>query len=106
MKEFPSQLCSGNKKKFKELYRKRLLCYFRREIYEHVIKSEETDYFSLDRFSGKMETTLQIVQELCQNIIVPELEKLGWKCKMGFGNTGLFIYSTEKPPKNCWEGSL
>jgi len=35
-----------------------------------------------------------------------ELEELGWKCKKSFGQTALFIYSTENPPPSCWDDSL
>ena len=47
-----------------------------------------------------MNLTKQLVKE-----VIPELEKNGWKCKTSFGGTGLFIYSSENPPPNCFEDS-
>ena len=34
--------------------------------------------------------------------LIPELLNLGWNCKLGYGDTGLFIYSTINPPSNWW----
>ena len=39
-------------------------------------------------------------------IIIKELEELGWKCKLSYGQTALFIYSTENPPPSCWDDSF
>ena len=38
--------------------------------------------------------------------IIEELQELGWKCKTSFGGTGLFIYSTENPPPNCYDDTF
>jgi len=102
MKEFPQVLSAKNKDSFSHLNYQRLLCYLRRDLYEHIISHNETQYFSLDEFNkrvGDMKKTQKMVTEL-----IPELENLGWHCKISFGDTGLFIYSSEEPPVNCWEG--
>jgi hypothetical protein len=106
MKNFPSKLKVENKVSFEQLNYDRNKCYLRRDIYEHVISHEEKDYFSLDDFNRKINdivTVRKMVEEL-----IPELEVLGWKCKLAFGGTGLFIYSTDTPPANCWaeDGTL
>jgi hypothetical protein len=31
-----------------------------------------------------------------------ELTQLGWKCKLSYGDTALFIYTSENPPAGCW----
>lgn len=101
MKEFPSVCNPKNKNNFQVLNYARLKCYLRRDLYEHIISHEENDYFSLDDFNRRvnnMEVTKKLVNDL-----IPELEKQGWKCKTSFGGTGLFIYSSEKPPSSCWE---
>jgi len=103
MKEFPAFLNPKNKDSFSKLNYDRLKCYFRRDLYEHIISHEEKDYFSLDDFN-KRANDMAITKQLCREII-PELEKLGWKCKTSFGGTGLFVYSTESPPPNCFEDS-
>jgi hypothetical protein len=101
MKEFPSVCNPKNKNNFQLLNHDRLKCYLRRDLYEHIISHEENDYFSLDEFNRRvnnMELTKKLVNEL-----IPELEGHGWKCKTSFGGTGLFIYSSDKPPSICWE---
>lgn len=101
MKEFPVSLQVENKNNFNNLNKDRLKCYLRRDLYEHIISHDEQDYFSLDDFNKRV-NNMFLTKELVKEII-PELEKLGWNCKTSFGGTGLFIYSTEEPPKNCFE---
>lgn len=103
MKEFTDVLKPKNNANFAKLNHERLKCYLRRDLYEHIISHEEKDYFSLDEFNKRvndMNLTKQLIKE-----VIPELEQLGWKCKTSFGGTGLFIYSTEAPPPNCFEES-
>ena len=104
MKEFPDILNVKEKEKFPTIYYNRVLCYLRRDIYEHVISHDENSYFDLDKFSRTYYKDSKI-SELSESII-PELEKLGWKCKLSFGGTALFIYSTDKAPASCWDDSL
>ena len=90
-----------NRKQFSKLSYNRLKCYLRRDVFEHMLNNEEKDCFYLDEFIKRVnneEKMTKIVDE-----IIPELETLGWKCKKSFGNTGLFIYSTENPPASCLE---
>ncbi len=101
MKEFPSSLDVANKENFPEMNYNRLKCYLRREIFEHVISHSEEEYFDLDVFTKRV-NNLETCQKMLKELAI-ELEKLGWHCKLCFGDTGMFIYSTENPPKNCWE---
>ena len=101
MKEFSSKLTPQNKAKFSELWYDRNKCYLRRDLYEHILSQGENNYFSLDQFNQKVQN-LELVKKMATEII-PELVALGWKCKLSFGGTGLFIYSSEKPPPNCWD---
>ena len=66
-----------------------------------MLKSPEQDYFDIDLFNLKNHITTEITIKLLL-IIIPELENLGWKCKLAFGNTGLFIYKNELP-STCWD---
>jgi len=90
-----------NKKNFPSLYYNRTKCYLRRELYEHVIRHNENNYFSLDDFNKTVDN-IELVKEMIDELII-ELEELGWKCKLSYGGTGLFIYSTENPPSTCHE---
>ncbi len=105
MKFFPKTLNVENKNNFLKLKYGRCNCYLRRAIYEHIISHEEKDYFSIEEFNESKVHDMKMSQKLIDEI-VPELIELGWKCKKAYGNGGLFIYSTEKPPKNCYEEGL
>tara|TARA_B110000908_G_C10107471_1_gene381452 strand:- start:137 stop:466 length:330 start_codon:yes stop_codon:yes gene_type:complete len=106
MKEFPLILDVKEKERFIDIYYNRVLCYLRKAIYEHVISHDENSYFDLEQFgrdhykdNKDREKTISKLSES----IIPELEKRNWKCKLSFGGTALFIYSTDKPPPSCWD---
>ncbi len=104
MQTFPYNLTPQYKKSFKLLNVDRLKCLLRQDLYNHIISKEEKDYFSLDEFYnliGSMQEGKEIVKE-----IIKELVNMGWKCKTSFGGTGLFIYSTENPPPNCFDDAM
>ena len=101
MKSFPENINAKNKDKFPALLYERAKCYLRRNLYEHILKEEEKSYFCLDKFSKEWINDIEKTKDLVKEII-PELEKLGWKCKLSYNDTGLFIYSTQEPPTNCW----
>lgn len=104
MKKFPSKFSPKNKEKFPEIWHNRVKCYMRRDIFEHVLSHTEDEYFSLDMFDKKIndeKSDMKLVKEICEELI-PEIRQTGWNCTLAFGGSGLFIHSTEKPPKNCW----
>lgn len=101
MKEFPKQLSVKNKSKFKGLRYRRLLCYLRKELYEHMLVDNEDSYYALDTFYTANKVDIDSAEKMSITVM-KELEKLGWKCKLSFGGTGLFIYSSADPPKSCW----
>lgn len=101
MKVFPNNLHVKNKDLFENIFYVRLTCYLRRDIYEHILKEPENNYFSLDKFNEKYVNDMNITRKLVKEII-KELEKLKWKCELAYGDTGLFIYSSENPPTNYW----
>lgn len=104
MKNFPNNINVVNKDKFNDFFRERTLCYLRREIYEHMLcRKDETTYFDISNFSSRYCHKLKnIVIKNMIDTITQELENLGWKCKSSYGGTGLFIYSTDEPPANCY----
>lgn len=100
MKKFPETFKPQNKEYFDEKNLERLRCYLRRDIYEHVISHKEDEYFCIEEFNKRV-NNMNMTKKLIDEIIC-ELCHLGWKCKKSYGDTGLFIYSSEKPPGNCW----
>ena len=105
MKEFPECLNVKNKKAFENIRYSRIVCYLRKELYEHMIGNDENNYFDIDKFSSTYSVELDDKNKMI-NKIIEELSELGWKCRLSFGGTGLFIYSSENPPSSCWESDF
>ena len=104
MKKFPSFLSPSNRSYFLQQYREYLTHAIRKKIFKHVLTKKETDYFSLEEVNESV-NNLQLVQEVVSDL-KNELVELGWKCNFAHGNTALFIYSSENPPVNCWQGTF
>ena len=102
---FPEVLKSENKEIFKEIYCDFVSCRFRELVYCHILLEDENNYFDLDVIKKTYKLTDEQHINITDNLI-KELEQLGWKCKKSFGQTALFIYSTENPPPSCWDDSL
>ena len=105
MKEFPEILNVNNKNKFEDIYSNRMISYLRQKIYEHIIKEDENNYFDLDNFRHTYAINIEYIEKMTP-IIIHELNSLGWKCKISFGGTALFIYSSDNPPSSCWDDGL
>jgi len=106
MNTFPDTLKPENKKNFKNIYYKYVLQCLRKELYENILKNDEKDYFDIDKFTYKYyKKDIDNMKKLTDDI-VKELIEIGWKCKTSFGGTVIFVYSTDKPPDNCWDDSF
>lgn len=73
----------------------------RKDVYELILKGNEDDFFSLTDFSQHYAQQADTTREMWDQI-AKELESLGWKTKLSYGDTGAFIYSTDEPPPSCW----
>jgi hypothetical protein len=100
---FPNTIHSDNQSSFEEINYERVLSLFRQEVYELLLKrKDDNEYIDLDSFAArycnrKVKTVMKMTDQICS-----ELKNLGWNTKLSFGDTGLFIYSTENPPISCW----
>lgn len=98
MNSFPSEINKDNKQNFNNLFNNMIMSVIREDIYNLLIsRKDENEYVDLDKYYskyGKNSTNI--------NKIIDELSELGWKTKLSFGDTGLFIFSTENPPSSCW----
>lgn len=101
MKEFPNSCNVNNKSEFTKLLYNRNLCYLRRDIYDLLLKEDETNYFDLSKFANNRDILDDDIKKMTKSV-QDELEVRGWKTKTSFAGTGLFIYSTENPPSNCF----
>ena len=103
MNSFPSHIHANNQASFQDINYERLLDLFRQEVYELLLKrKDDNEYIDLDSFAArhfnrKLTTVMKITEQVCS-----ELKNLGWNTKLSFGDTGLFIYSTDNPPRSCW----
>lgn len=105
MKEFSNDISVTNQHNFSHLFFQRMLCYLRRDIYEHILKNDESDYFDIDiwcrnRLKNDTETMKKMI-----DVIVNELSQKGWTCKITFGSSALFIFA-KNPPVNYFEDGL
>jgi hypothetical protein len=105
---FPDYIHSSNSINFDSIFKNILKINLRSKITEFILfRNSENDYFDIDNFISNYNTykstntILKYVSEFIDEII-NELGNLGWKCKLSFGDTGLFIYSSENPPTSCW----
>lgn len=99
-----------NKTKLDSVFVDDVMANLRKDIYHHLIynvRRDENNYFDIEGWarSHSLSNSNSVIAQCVKDISV-ELEALGWKCKTSFGSTGLFIYSTEKPPSLCFEDGL
>lgn len=101
MKEFPERFKPENKDMFSKYNYERNLAYLRKDIFEIVLRGNENDYFDLDNFASAHSVKKNEMERM-SNVVMGELQKLGWNVKTSFGGTGLFVYSTDDPPPSCY----
>ena len=103
-RNLPDDLNMDNKLQFPLIFFNTKLSEFRKDIYNYMLsRDNENEYYDLDMWCRKnIKHNTDIMQDYV-NIIKNELTNLGWNCKTSFGGTGLFVYSTDKPPSSCYE---
>lgn len=103
MISFPEDINVRNINNFQNLNIIRIKSLLRQEIYDLLLtRKDENSYVDLDIFLMKHCNRKVCILEAIIKDIREELQNLGWNTKLGFGDTGLFIYSTENPPTSCW----
>lgn len=73
----------------------------RNHIMRWMLDGNENDFFDLDEFNRSLVRDTTITNELVE-LVTAELQSLGWKTFLGFGGTGLYVYSSEEPPANAY----
>jgi hypothetical protein len=102
MDSFGEELNVLNKDNFKDLFFNSSLLRLRKHIYNFMLyRTEENDFFDIDMFNRKYIKNMNHTNEMI-NVIVKELNALGWKTFIGFGGTGLYIYSSEELPLGAY----
>lgn len=91
----------SNKDNFSDMFFNKYLSKLRKIISEHMLRGDENDFVDLDIFNRTYVKNMEKTKQMA-SIISSELKQLGWNTFLGFGETGLYIYSTEEPPANAY----
>lgn len=91
----------SNKSNFASIRREELKSKMRKHIRNMMLEGNESDFFDLDHFNRNYvkDTSLAsvLMSEICE-----ELDALGWKTFLGFGGTGLYVYSSDELPPGAY----
>ena len=102
MNSFGSDLYVLNKDNFENMFIETYTSKLRKKIYLFMISNRnENDFFDIENFNRKYIRDMNKTNDMINNI-VKELNQLGWKTHIGFGGTGLYIYSSEELPVGAW----
>ena len=101
MNSFPENLNVSNKNNFNGLLDDHHISILRSEIFYHMLHSKENDFYDLDVFNKNYVKNMKKTHELVAVICI-ELKNLGWNTFLGFGDTGLYIYSSEEKPSGVY----
>lgn len=85
---------------FPRMFQLYITSLLREIVYIHILKGIESDFVDLTSFGRLHKITMSTVGTICA-VIQEELHTNGWKTKLSFGDTGLFIF-IENQPTNCW----
>jgi len=102
MEKFPENISVSNVDLFSDLNFSRLLGLLRKNIYEHLLWNDDNNFFDLDKFCKEYLKRDTDMLEKMIDVIIGELNKFGWNCKLSYGGTALFIYRTPEHPPSCW----
>ncbi len=93
MKHFPTKLIPSNIDSFRDYNINRQTCYLRKEIYEWMVSPT---FFK----DGERCFDLQLkgYGEESINDVCLELNNLGWKTRLAFNNSSLYIYKEGEDP--------
>ena len=97
MNAFPETLVPSNRENFRITKRNKIKCMLREEIYDTILDNNPESFYDISSFKYFTDTELHIiVKEL-----LTELTELGWETEISYGDTGLFVYTGDRP-NNCW----
>ena len=99
MKLFPKDLKPENQNEFPQILKERYLSYLREEIYDYILRNNERDFVDIQNLFQKKDIEIKSldIQEMA-NIMVEELQNLGWKTELIFNKKGLIVYTGDNVP--------
>lgn len=96
MEEFPRALDVSNLAGFEDVLFTEHLKILRKKLFRHILRRNESDFFDIDAFDRKYVKSPNKTKKMIETVI-GELNSLGWKTFLGFGETGLYVYKDQKP---------
>lgn len=102
MNSFGQELHVLNKDNFEDLFKETYMMKLRKKIHLFMISNRnENDFFDIEKFNRKYIRNMNKTNDMINEVIF-ELNQLGWKTHIGFGGTGLYIYSSDELPLGAW----
>lgn len=102
MQRFGDELNIINKDNLKCVWKVKMLEKLRKHIYNFILdRKRENDFFDIDIFNRSYIKDINVTNDIINQVVL-ELNELGWKTYIGFGGTGLYIYSSEDLPDGVY----
>jgi hypothetical protein len=102
MYSFGEDLNVLNKDNFNNIFREKSLKKLRKCVYNFMLdRKGENDFFDIDTFNRRYVNNIDTTNDII-NIVVNELNSLGWNTHIGFGFTGLYVYSSTDLPVGAY----
>lgn len=102
MQRFGDELNIINKDNLKCVWKVKMLEKLRKHIYNFILdRKRENDFFDIDIFNRSYIKDINVTNDIINQVVL-ELNELGWKTHIGFGGTGLYIYSSEDLPDGVY----
>jgi hypothetical protein len=102
MNSFGQELHVLNKDNFEDIFKETYMTKLRKKIYLFILSNRnENDFFDIEKFNRKYIKNINKTNDMINELVI-ELNQLGWKTHIGFGGTGLYIYSSEELPLGAW----
>lgn len=97
MNKFPEFISEKNRTQFAGILEEKILQKLREDIVDTVLHDDSSNFYDISLFKySKHRNIIKLVKQ-----VMKELDELGWKTKLSYGDTALFIY-TGSVPVNCW----
>lgn len=102
MDNFSDEINVLNKENFENILYNENIRRLRKKIHIFILNNKnENDFFDIDNFNRIYVKDINKTNNMINQVVL-ELNKLGWKTHIGFGGTGLYIYSSEELPIGAW----
>ena len=97
MDQFHLELHVSNKDNLSAIKYKNLISKLRKHIYNFILDRQESSFFDIDIFNRNYVKDINMTNKMVNDVVI-ELNTLGWNTYIGFGGTGLYVYSSEDLP--------